>query len=67
VQASHAKFPVSLGHEQRDRLPNDLFGAVAEYVSCTTIKPLDYPVGRYGHDRVKRRVQNGAVACLALS
>src|SRR5215217_381251 len=67
VQPGHAEFAVSFGHKQRDRLPDDLFCPVAKDAFCPTIKPPDYPVWRYGHDRVEGSVQNGAVACLALS
>jgi hypothetical protein len=67
VQSGHAKFSVSFGHKQRDRLPNDLFCPVAEDAFRPTIEPAHYPGGRYDHDRVEGRVQNSAVACLALS
>jgi hypothetical protein len=67
VQSSRAKFSVSFGHKQRNRLSNDLFCLVAEDAFRPTIEPSDYPIRRYGHDRVEGRVQNGAVACLALS
>src|SRR5215204_6406341 len=67
VQSSHAKFAVSFGHKQRDRLSDDLFCPVAEDALRPTIEPPDYPVWRYGHDRIEGRIQNGTVACLALS
>src|SRR5215211_3457875 len=67
VQSGHAKFSVSFGHKQRDRLPDDLFCPVAEDAFRPTIEPPDYPVRCYGHNRVEGRVQNGAVACLAFS
>jgi len=67
VQPGHAEFSVSFGHKQRYRLPDDLFCPVAKGSFRPAIKPPDYPFWRYGHDRVECRVQNGAVACLALS
>jgi hypothetical protein len=67
VQTGHTEIPVSLGHKQRYRLPDDLIRPVSEDAFCTTIEPPDYPVRRYGHDRVKGRAQNGAVASLTLS
>jgi hypothetical protein len=67
VQPGHAKFSVSFGHKHRDRLTDDLFCPVAEDAFRPTIEPPDYPVRRYGHYRVEGGVQNGAVACLALS
>src|ERR671910_2959902 len=65
VQSSHAKFAVPFGHKQRDRLSDDLFCPVAEDALRPTIEPPDYPVWRYGHDRIEGRIQNGTVACLA--
>jgi len=67
VQASHTEIPVSFGHKQRDRLPNDLFCPVAEDTFRPAVEPAHYPVGRYGHDRVEGRVQYGTVTRLALS
>src|SRR5215208_1700653 len=71
VEPGHTEIPVSFGHKQRDRLPDDLFCPVAEDAFCPTIEPpdypVDYPVRRYGHDRVEGRIQNGAVARLAFS
>src|SRR5918998_6086873 len=67
VQPSNAEFSVSFGHEQRYRLPNNLFCLVGEDAFRPTIEPPDYPLRRYGHDRVECRVQNSAVACLAFS
>src|SRR5215216_4000518 len=67
VQPGYAMFAVSFGHNHRDRLPDDLFRPVAKDAFRPTIEPPDYPIRRYGHDRVEGGVQNGAVACLALS
>jgi len=67
AQSGYTEIPVSFGHKQRDRLPNDLSCLMAEDVFCPMIEPPDYPIRRYDHDRVERRIENGAVACLALS
>src|SRR5918993_3182730 len=67
VQPGHTKIPVSFGHKHRDRPPDDLLCPVAEDAFRPTIEPPDYPIRRYGHYRLEGGVQNGAVACLALS
>src|SRR5215203_2437624 len=67
VQSGNTEIPVSFGHKQRNRLPNDLFCPVAEDAFRSAVEPPDYPIGRYCHYRVEGRVQNGAVARLALS
>jgi hypothetical protein len=67
VQPCHAEFSISIGHEQGDRLPDDLFCPVAEGAFRPTVEPPDQAVRRYGHDRVEGRVQYGAIARLALS
>src|SRR5215211_1223496 len=67
VQPDHAEFAISFGHKERDRLPDDLFCPVAEGALRPAVEPPDQAVRRYGHDRVEGRVQNGAVARLALS
>jgi len=67
VQSSHAKLSIPFWHQQRNRLSNNLFCPVAEDALRPTIEPPDDPLGRYGYDRVECRIQNGAVACLALS